>query len=301
MHTTTARDIAAELGADLTSVTTLAGGFSHETSLLTTSAGTVVARVGGAGTGVEAAVMAAAARHVPVPGVLLARPWLMVIEHVKGTLLEHALATMTHDPPSARALGAEVGRVAAAVSAVRFARPGFFTGADLAVGPQPPWSQQLAPFADGCMATVPEERLDAATRRAWAALCARRAPDLREIDEHARLVHADLNPKNILVSGTGPAWRVEALLDWEFSIAGCAYGDAANMARFGADYPDGFLAGFTAAFAAHQPDELPPPAHWQRLGEVMDMFALSDLVTRPAGHLVADRAAGVIRRMIRAG
>jgi hypothetical protein len=33
----------------------------------------------------------------------------------------------------------------------------------------------------------------------------------------------------------------------------------------------------------------------------MDMFALTDLITRPEGHPVADRAAAEIRRWLRDG
>jgi len=40
---------------------------------------------------------------------------------------------------------------------------------------------------------------------------------------------------------------------------------------------------------------------WDYLGRVLDMFALSDLVTRPPGHSVADQAAGQIRRWIANG
>jgi Ser/Thr protein kinase RdoA (MazF antagonist) len=127
-------------------------------------------------------------------------------------------------------------------------------------------------------------------------LCAAEADALKAVDGQARLVHADLNPKNLLVSRTDAGWRVDALLDWEFSFSGCPYGDAANMVRFGADYPAGFVAGFVAGFAAHQPADLAPPADWLYLGRVLDMFALSDLVTRPAGHQVADQAAAVIRQ-----
>ena len=45
-------------------------------------------------------------------------------------------------------------------------------------------------------------------------------------------------------------WRVDALLDWEFSYSGSPYADAANMARFSADYPPAFMAGLTADLAA---------------------------------------------------
>lgn len=82
------------------------------------------------------------------------------------------------------------------------------------------------------------------------------------------------------------------MLDWEFAYSGCPYADPGNVARFGADYPAGFLRQFRAAFAEQSPELAPG---WQRIGRVLDMFALSELVTRPAGHRIADRAADVVR------
>jgi hypothetical protein len=96
-------------------------------------------------------------------------------------------------------------------------------------------------------------------------------------------------------------WRVDAVLDWEFSFSGCPYADAANMTRFSDDYPADFTEGFRSGFARHQPAGLPCARDWAYLGHVLDMFALSDLVTRPAGHSVADQAAGRIRRWIADG
>ena len=279
--------VAAALGGEIVDKRVLAGGFSHQTTLLTLTTGPVVVRVGGPDHGIEAAVMAVAARHVPVPAVLRILPTAMVLEYVEGTPLSEVLDA----GGDLDGLGAEVGRVAAAVGAVTLDRPGFFADATLAVQPQIPWSQQLPEFAESCMA---DTRLDAATRRAWTELCAANAPTLAAIDDDARLVHADLNPKNILVARDDGRWRVAALLDWEFSFAGCPYADAANMLRFGADYPPDFVDGFTGAFAEH----LPAGPDWRHLGRVLDMFALSDLLTRPAGNPVADRAAQEIRRRV---
>lgn len=298
--------IAAALGSAVVETSTLAGGFSHETCLLTLADGQVVARLGGADPAVEAAVMAAAGRCVPVPEVLLvmpaeaegARP-AMVLEYVAGTPLSQVLSG---DGFSGLGdLGAEVGRVVAAIGAVTFECRGFFTDEHLSVRAERPWSQQLCDVAEACMATTPEARLDRATRRAWADLCAAHAPSLTRIDDHTRLVHADINPKNILVTRLRGGWRVDAVLDWEFSYSGCPYGDAANMVRFGADYPARFLDGFCRAFAEHQPADLALAEDWGYLGRVLDMFALSDLVTRPAGHPIADQAAGQIRRWIAEG
>jgi hypothetical protein len=299
--------LGAALGREVLSSRTLAGGFSHETCLLELTDGPVVARFGGADPAIEAAVMVAASEHVPVPEVLLVVPGndgrrpAMVIEYVPGTPLSEVLAAGKLSDAEFAELGAEVGRIAAAVVRARFDRAGFFADEQLTVRVEQPWSRQLPEFAANCMAATPTARLDRETQRTWAGLCAAHAPALVRIDEQARLAHADLNPKNILVSGRGRDWRVEALIDWEFAFSGCPYGDAANMMRFAGEYPAGYADGFLAAFAGHQPADLPPPEDWAYLGRVLDMFALSDLVTRPVGHLVADQAAGVIKRLVASG
>ncbi|AVT36849.1 phosphotransferase family protein [Plantactinospora sp. BB1] len=297
--------VAEALGSRVLETRRLAGGFSHETCLVTLADGEVVVRLGGPDPAVEAAVMATARRYVPVPEVLLvlpaaegapdARP-ATAIEYVSGTPLEQVLAA---DGSGLSDLGVEVGRVVAGIGTVTYDRPGFFVDEQLTVRTEPPWSAQLPEVVAGCMAAT--ERLDRPTRDNWTALCGSHAPTLARVDDHARLVHADVNPKNILVSRDGGSWRVAAVLDWEFSYSGCPYADAANMLRFGADYPAEFVSGFRAGYAAHQPADLPLPPDWAHLGRVLDMFALSDLVTRPAGNPVADQAAQVIRRWVEAG
>ncbi len=253
--------------------------------------------------------MTEARRYVPVPQVLLVMPAAvdegtrpaMVLEYVDGTPLSQVLSAGEFSDGELYELGTEVGRIAASIGAVTFDRPGFFVDAHLTVGTQRPWSQQLVEMATTCMTATPEARLDKATQQAWVDLCATHAPALASIDEHARLVHADMNPKNILVTRAGGGWRVDAVLDWEFSYSGCPYGDAANMARFGADYPDGFRTGFRTAFADHHPAEVELVQEWGYLGRVLDMFALSDLCTRAVGHPVADQAAQQLRRWVTEG
>jgi aminoglycoside phosphotransferase (APT) family kinase protein len=300
--------VARSLGVNVLDCRILAGGFSHETCLLTLTEGHVVTRLGGADPVIEAAVMVMAAERVPVPRVLAvlpaagpdARP-LMALEYVPGTPLSEILDSREPDDASLSALGREVGRTVATIGEVTFDRPGFFADAGLTVDPQTPWSSQLPELVAAWLPKVPTDRLDQATGQAWLELCAGHAPALTRIDHQARLVHADVNPKNILVGRDGSGWRVTAMLDWEFSFSGCPYADAANMMRFGADYPPAFLTGFQQGFVAHQPADLPLPHDWAYLGHVFDMFALSDLLTRPMGNPVSDRAAAEIRRWIAFG
>jgi Ser/Thr protein kinase RdoA (MazF antagonist) len=298
--------IAGALGQCVLDSRTLAGGFSHETCLLTLKEGQVVARFGGPDPAVEAAVMARARRYAPVPEVLLVMPPpgdgmrpVMLLEYVAGTPLSEVLDTSGE--AGLAGLGAEVGRVIAGIGAVALDQPGFFAGPDLTVDEMPPHMRNLPEMAVKCMAGVPASRLDMPERQAWIELCTAHAPALSAVDGHARLVHADVNPKNILVTHLDRDWRVDAVLDWEFSFSGSPYADAANMIRFGSDYPAPFSDGFRAGFGSNLPIGLPPDENWPYLGRVLDMYALSDLVTRPEGHPLADRAAREIRLWITSG
>lgn len=294
-------DVAGLLGTRLVSGERLAGGYSHETRLLTCTDGRVVVRFGGGDPRVEAAVMRAASEHVPVPEVLRVeachgehhRPF-MALELVEGVLLQDVLSRT--ETRARVELAEEVGAVAARVGGHRFETPGFFADETLSVPPERPWSEQLPEVAASAMDGT--DRLPPAVRTGWVRLCADHAGELVAVDPMARLVHSDLNPKNLLVRRDGGRWRVAALLDWEFAYAGCPYGDPANMARFGDDYPDGFLRRFRHTYAEHAPELAD---RWQRIGRVLDMFSLSALVTRPAGHPIADRAAQVVREWVAGG
>lgn len=72
-------DIACALGSEVIRTQALAGGFSHETSLVTLTDGQVVARLGETDPMIEAAVMAAAGRcpgccaRLPPPATVLVR------------------------------------------------------------------------------------------------------------------------------------------------------------------------------------------------------------------------------------
>ncbi|MBP2478187.1 aminoglycoside phosphotransferase (APT) family kinase protein [Crossiella equi] len=269
------------------SVHPLAGGYSYETCLLDLPGDRVVVRLGGAAPEVEAAVLALGRTAVPVPAVRHVLPGedgvraAVVLDFVEGTPLGQAL-------DGGHELGAEVGEVIARIGTIPLSRPGFFTGPDLAVAPERPWSAQLPEFAEQCLGDT--TRLDRVTAAAWLALCREHAPALTAVDGVARLVHADVNPKNLLIAREGGRWRVRAVLDWEFAHSGCPYGDAANMLRFARDYPPAFTTGFRDGFGAAQPD----PA-WPYLGRVLDMFALTELLTRPPGNPVADQAAARVR------
>ena len=234
--------VEAALGERVLTWRNLAGGFSHETCAVELGSDTVVVRLGGGSPAIEAEVMRLAGAHVPVPRVRHVqesasadmRPF-MVIDHVEGVALSEVLE-FDDAPDDLESLGVAVAEVSLRIGAVTVAtQPGFFANAELCVPPESPWSEQLPEVATQCMVRTPDERLDAGTRDAWIELCTKRAPWLAEIDDQARLVHSDFNPKNILVTHTDAGWHIASVLDWEFSYAGCRYADAGNMLRHAAD------------------------------------------------------------------
>ena len=279
----------------------LAGGYSHETCAVELASGSVVVRLGGGSPAIEAEVMRLAGAHVPVPRVRQTREStsaevrpFMVIDHVEGVALSEVLES-GGAADDLESLGVAVAEVSLRIGAVTVAtRPGFFSDSELCVPHERPWSQQLPEVAAQCMARTPDERLDAATRAAWVELCTNRAPRLAAIDDQARLVHSDFNPKNILVTRIGDGWRVASVLDWEFAYSGCRYADAGNMLRHAAEYPPAYVGGFRAGYARG----VHVDAEWAYLGAVIDMFALSELVTRRDVHPVADLAAGRIKALL---
>jgi aminoglycoside phosphotransferase (APT) family kinase protein len=274
------------MGVRIRSLKALAGGYSHHTVLVDTDGAGLVMRFGGPRPDIEAAVMRRAADVVPVPPVRFVNDDCLVIDHVPGMLLSEAMCSGL-DPAG---LGRTISESLCRVGTIGFERPGFFSDERLTVTPQPSWSRLLPEVVADCMTR--QDRLDHDETVAWLALCERAASRLPAVDGMARLVHADANPKNVLVRHTRQGWRVAAWLDWEFAHSGCPYADAANMLRFGQDYPPEFIAGFCNGYSADRSDCL-------ELGQAFDLFSLSQLLLRPVGHPIGDRVEELVRQRLR--
>jgi len=71
--------------------------------------------------------------------------------------------------------------------------------------------------------------------------------------------------------------------------------DVGNMLRFSEEIPPDFGAGFIAGFAeaggALAPD-------WRELSRALDLFALADLLTRPADHRYFGKALRAVRAQL---
>jgi len=88
------------------------------------------------------------------------------------------------------------------------------------------------------------------------------------------LQHSDYKPWNLLAR----AGRIAAVLDWEFSFAGPRLNDVANFLRYSerqpTTYRDQFVRGYLDGGGILVDD-------WFRLARLVDLMALSELLSRP--------------------
>jgi fructokinase len=198
-------------------------------------------------------------------------------------------------------LGRVVGAGLASIGGVSFDRPGFFDGADLVPGPagfEP--TADLPAFVRRCLAATDGTAggLGGPERAALLRLADHLAAFLPAVRGARQLVHADFNPKNLLVRrSAGRGWTLAAVLDWEFAYSSTPLADVGNMMRFADEYPPEFVTGFLAGFRAGG-GEL--PERWREISRAVDLYALADLMTRPPEHPYAARVLDRIRRQLEA-
>jgi aminoglycoside phosphotransferase (APT) family kinase protein len=273
---------------DIVHSSPLPGGYRNENLLLRTGGGHayVLRRYrDGAACPVEAALLGRLVGTVPVPEVVAADPSgtaagepVLLSRFVPGVPVSTVLPGLPVE--EAGRLGAAVGTVLARIGVVTFDGPGFFTGADLV--PVNASDLTLPGFVADCLnRRHPGHDLSSAECAGLRDLAARSAAAASSVDGSRQLVHADLNPKNLLaVRESDGSWRVTAVLDWEFAFSGSPLCDIGNMLRFGDGYPagyaDGFLTGFVDA-GGHLPDD------WRAVSTALDLYALADFLTRPPG------------------
>jgi len=290
-------------GRTVIAATSLTGGYSNDNRLVRTAAGGrfVLRRYLGANScAVEAALAARLAGAVPVAEVIAAdmdgsaagEP-VLLSAFVPGRPLGEVLAAASGSEVAE--LGAATGRTLAAVGSVTFAAPGFFDSAGLEPGP--PGAEPTSGvdvFVERCLNEGNASgHLGDAEQRALLGFAAAAAPDLAVLRGSARLVHADFNPKNILVTGRAGHWRLSAVLDWEFAFSSSPLFDIGNMLRD--PRPAGFLDAFVDGFRDGG-GEL--PAGWRRLTQALDLYSLADFLQRPVEHRYFTRSVERIRALV---
>jgi Ser/Thr protein kinase RdoA (MazF antagonist) len=262
-------------------VVPLSGGYSGETFLVTGAGEQAVLRLYARDPGraaVDQALLERLRGLLPVPRVLEAvtvpggvdRPPFLLLEALPGDRLDLVLPAA--DAPLRRRLGEAVAGVLVLLATERMPRAGRFVDASLDPAPFPPGAGDQVGFLDAHRCAPFFAGLGAAE---WAALraVAGRARDVAAGTGRTALVHADFNPKNLLVDpATG---GVTGVLDWEYAFAGAPLADVGNLLRFESDPV--FGAAVAAAYVDRAPDV--PPA-WLEVARALDLYALIDLAAR---------------------
>lgn len=185
---------------------------------------------------------------------------------------------------AARAAGA----VLAAIGGFTFRAAGFL-GPGLEVAePHGPPSAMRRYITDCLFKGGAAERLGEPMAARVLNFTQRTAHRLDRLRDTACLVHADFNPRHLLLRRVNNAWTVAAALDWEFAFSGIPLWDIGSMLRFADPLRPDFADPFARAFAEHG-GEL--PQEWRALARLLDLMNLMEFLTRPnAPQAVYDRA-----------
>jgi aminoglycoside phosphotransferase (APT) family kinase protein len=277
-------------------VVPLSGGYSGETFLVTGSGDQAVLRLYARHperAAIDQALLQRLRGLLPVPRVLEAvtvpagadRPPFLLLEALPGDRLDLVLPAA--DEALRRRLGEAVAGVLTLLATERMPRPGLFVDASLDPVPFPPDAGDQRDFLRARLGTPWFAGLTDAERDGLRAV-ARRASAVTATPARIALVHADFNPKNLLVDpATG---GVTGVVDWEFAYAGAPLGDLGNLLRFETDPV------FAAAAAGTYIDRAPDvPPDWLEVARALDLYALLDLAGRPDANPVVTAARELLR------
>ncbi|TIC81031.1 aminoglycoside phosphotransferase family protein [Nocardioides sp. GY 10127] len=285
----------------------LPGGFSGRAFLAESAGERTVVRLHPPGEPGDPLVAAAVLRRAEqvvglVPPVLEARsgdaaaglPGLLVTGWLEGSPADQVLPTLSEE--EAGEVGAALGRLLARLASVPLPAAGRFVDAGLRTEPWPePWDElaaAVAALAPGLTGWSAQERagLDALVARAEEVLAEPLAGP-----EHPVLVHADLNPKNLLLSRTPEGVRPAGVLDWEHAYAGAPETDLGNLLRH--EERPALVEPLVEVYADLRGED---PGLLVERARALDLLALVELASRAGTHPPAERAERLLRHCARA-
>ena len=254
----------------------------------------------------EIALLSLVSDRVPVPAVLASGsadpdfglPYAF-IQWIDGEPLETLAPRL--DASQLSELGPQVGATLAVIHGYRFDVQGFF-GADLIPHDLLEMATPgLLAWVGHCLREGPGgERLGAELTSALFAFVEREGYVLSsDWSRQPTLTHSDFNASNILVArAPGGAFRIAAILDWEFAFAGGPSFDFGNLLRPPLGEERGFIGGVLDGYKAAGRDL---PEGWIEASQMADLLSWVDFVSQPyCGPAVIKSARAVIRRLIAA-
>ena len=226
----------------------------------------------------EAALLARVAGHVPVPSVLRSEPdatpsWSL-LEWIDGVRFDQMLVSATRTEVAEACSSA--GEVLAAIHRFTFPGPGSL-GPNLEIAEAMGYSW-LTGVREFFAQDRARELVGADLARHVVQLVDREAWLLSDTWSQSQLVHADYKPWNLLVHRASGAWRINAVLDWEFSLSAPPLCDLGIFLRYGsrmpAEYESTFIEGYRRAGGS-------VPPHVRNMARLIDLVSLWMFLERP--------------------
>lgn len=232
--------------------------------------------------GKEADILHLIRHSVPVPEVLHAEPDgmsdvppFLLLRYVEGITFRD-LKRKGNTMCTSRAAHA-VGETLASIGRISFPKPGWLAPGPSVKAPLLEGKDRAPRFVDLCLASAnAQARMEAALRHQVSELGWSYAAELGSVGDATCLVHGDFGGRNVLVRQSGENWKVAAVLDWEFAVAGSPLADIGHFLRYERvsrpkvepHFSNGYLqAGGTL------------PHGWRRLARVIDLTALCESLT----------------------
>jgi aminoglycoside phosphotransferase (APT) family kinase protein len=203
-----------------------------------------------------------------------------VVEWIDGSPLN---ATLTARPEDAVAIGEAV-----AATLWKIGRH------ELPAHPAPPFLE----FVRSCLFERGAEQWlgPGPTARLWAFVQAQSA-FLENLSCPPSLIHCDFQGDNILLREEAGAWKVAAVLDWEWAQNGCYLKDLGSLLRFDGEPSADFHHGLESGFARLG---RPLPAEWRKAARIWDLAAHSEKLAYPRHRgEVTLRSIRIIERCLR--
>lgn len=213
-------------------------------------------------------------RRVPVPalrghGETSTGLPVAVVDHVRGVSVAEALVGWRGE---AEAVGHALGRALAGLASWRVDAPGLYAD-DLSLSRR--FDSVAHSFTDligwSLRAGRARRRLGRARRDRLLACMGDLAERLSPLDDHLALAHGDYKSSNLILQRCGGAWRVAAVLDWEFACPFTPMLDVAILMRHRETFPAVLQRGFEQGYrlsGGWLPDD------WRGLSRVVDLMNL---------------------------
>lgn len=221
--------------------------------------------------------MALVRESIPVPEIIYAAPSgqdglppFAVRRYVEA--ITYRELRRRGDPAAIACAAASAGETLAAIHRKRFPTAGWLGPGPTVGAPLLDGADSMPRFVDSCLSEpnlqrrLPPEVRDSVHRAMWS-----RASELAALEAQSNLVHGDFNKRNTLVECIDGQWKVAAVLDWEFAVAGTPLMDFGNFLRYERSARPQAEPHFSAAYL-RAGGEL--PEDWRSLARLVDLVAM---------------------------